>query len=379
MNLKQMMKKHYLRLVLEGVIKSTLWGLAVGFGANFLMALLSWIFSFGGIWLSIGVGAGVWLVSGVLLYFFKFKPSIDETAERMDRLGLEERMITMLELKDDKSYIATIQRKNALESIKHVTERKIRLRISRAVICFVVAAAVLGSSMTTVKGLSDSGEIPSFDEIIEDDPYANHIAVTYEADEGGYIDGETNQLVEPGGSTTPVKVVPDEANGWVFAGWDDGLGEIERYETNVTQELYFVALFEKIGEGEGGADGDGEGGKDGGQSAEGDQAEDLPADGGANADSDQNGAQGSEGDGQGSKGDSDGGQGSSDEQGEGKGDGKGQGAGGKWDDSNKFLDGKTYYGSEVDNYYQLALEIFEQTGEIPPELREFFEAYYDSI
>ena len=231
MNFKQMLKKHYLRMVLEGAIKSALWGLAIGFGANFLTALASWIFSFGGIWLAIGVGAGTWLVSGVLLYFFKFKPSIDETAQRMDRLGLEERMITMLELKDDDSYIANIQRENALESIKRVTERKIKLRISRAVICFVVAAAVLGSSMTTVKGLSDSGEIPSFEEIVEDDPYANHIAVTYEADEGGYIEGETNQLVEPGGSTTPVVVVADEANGWIFVGWDDGYSNMERYET----------------------------------------------------------------------------------------------------------------------------------------------------
>ena len=231
--------------------------------------------------------------------------------------------------------------------------------------------------MTTVKALADSGELPSFEEIVEDDPYANYIAVTYTVEEGGYIEGETDQLVEPGGSTTPVIAVADD--GWVFAGWDDGYADLERSESNVTQELYFVAIFEEIGESEGGAEGDGEGSNNGQQNAEGDQAEDLPAEGGANAESDQNGAQGSEGDGSGSKGDSDGGKGSSDEQGEGKGDGKGQGAGGKWDDSNTFLDGQTYYREWLDLYYQNALEIFEESGEIPPELREFFEAYYGSI
>ena len=30
-------------------------------------------------------------------------------------------------------------------------------------------------------------------------------------------------------------------------------------------------------------------------------------------------------------------------------------------------------------YYQYAMELFEQNGEIPPELIEFFETYYDSI
>ena len=377
MNLKQMMKKHYLRLVLEGVFKSVLVGLAIGFAANFLTALLGWVFSFGGIWLAIGVGAAAWVIGGVLVYFLKFKPTIEETAKRMDRLGLEERAITMLELQNDDSYIATIQRENARASIARIEGRKIKIRIPRVAICLAVIAAVLGSSMTTVKGLSDSGELPSFDEIVEDDPYANYIAVTYTVDEGGYIEGETDQLVEPGGSTTPVIAVAED--GWVFAGWDDGYSDLERFETNVTQGLYFVAIFEEIGESEGGAEGDGEGSNNGSQNAEGDQAEDLPAEGGANADSDQNGAQGSEGDGSGSKGDSDGGKGSSDEQGEGKGDGKGQGAGGKWDDSNTFLDGQTYYREWLELYYQNALEIFEANGEIPPELREFFEAYYDSI
>ena len=377
MNLKQMFKKHYLRLVLEAVLKSVLVGLAIGFAANFLTAFLGWVFNFGGVWLAIGVGIGAWLISGALFYFLKYRPSVATTAERMDRLGLEERMITMLELENDDSYIASVQRENAKESIATVEGRKIKLRIPRAVICLAVVAAVIGSSMTTVKGLSDTGEMPSFEEIVEDDPYANYIPVTYFIEEGGYIEGEADQLVEPGGSTTPVVVV--EEDGWVFTGWDDGNANKERYETNVTQELYFVAIFEEIIDSEGGELGDGEGNGEGGQKAEGDQAEDLPSNGGASADSDQSGAEGSEGDGSGSKGDSDGGQGSSDEQGEGKGDGKGQGAGGKWEDSNKFNDGEQFYRDFMDIYYEIALDIFAESGEIPPELLEFFEAYYDSI
>lgn len=376
MNAKQMFKKHYLRLVLEAVIKSVLLGLAIGFAANFVAALAAWIFDFGGIWFAIGVGGGCWLVSGLLAYFLKYKPSVTETAARMDRLGLEERMITMLELDGDDSYIANVQRENAINSIAGVVNRKIRLRVPRAVICFAAVAFVLGASMTTVTGLANNDVIPDFDEIVED-PYANYLSVTYAVDEGGEIEGETDQLIEPGGATTPVIAVPED--GWIFVGWDDGNSEMERFEENVTTDLYYIALFEQIGEGdEGDSEGEG-GGKEGSGSQEGDKAEDLPSNGSANVDSDQNGASGSEGDGSGSSGENEGGQGSSDEQGEGKGDGKGQGAGGKWDDQNQFIDGKTYYRDKLDEYYQMALEIFEETGEIPPELRDFFEAYYDSI
>ena len=246
MNLKQMMKKHYLRLVLEGVYKSILAGLAIGFAANFLASLAGWVFDYGDIWLAIGIGAAAGLLGGLLMYLLRFKPTLEDTAQRMDRLGLEERMITMLELKKDDSYMAKIQRENAKASIKHIADRKIKMRIPKVIVCLALIAAVLGSSMTTVKALADSGEIPSFEEIVEDDPYANYIPVTYPVDEGGYIEGETDQLVEPGGSTTPVVAVADD--GWVFAGWDDGYTGIERSEDNVTQGLYFVAIFEEIGD-----------------------------------------------------------------------------------------------------------------------------------
>ena len=318
------------------------------------------------------------LVYGVLFFFLKYKPSVAETAKRVDRLGLEERMITMLELAGDDSYIATAQRENAKASLARVEDRKIKLRISKVVACIAAASFILGASMTTITGLASNDILPDFNEVVEDDPYANYLPVTYMVEEGGWIEGEADQLVEPGGSTTPVVAMPED--GWVFEGWDDGYADTERQETNVTTELYFVAIFVQIEEGEGGEDGEAEEGNNGSQSTEGDKADDLPQGGSANAESDQNGADGSEGDGSGSKGDAEGGQGAGNEQeGEGKGEGKGQGAGGKWQDSNQFIDGNTYYRDYLEYYYQYAMSIFEENGEIPPEFREFFEAYFNSI
>lgn len=375
MNAKQLFNKHYYRLVAEGVIKSIFIGLTIGFGANFVAGFFAWMFAFGGIWFPIGIGAGAAVVSGVLFYFLKFKPDAMEVARRLDRLGLQERMVTMLELRKEDTYIAELQRENAKAHLAKASNRKIRFRFSTPVIVLVIVAALIGASMTTVVGLADGGVIPPGNEIIPDDPLENYIPITYLADEGGELEGETDQLVAPGGSTTEVVAVADD--GWMFIGWDDGNVNPDRHEENVTEEWVYIALFEQVVDGEGEGENSEENGQQGG--AEGDKAEDLPEGGSANVNSDQNGGNGDKGDGSGSKGENDGGQGSTDEEGEGKGDGQGLGAGGKWEENNQFLDGKTYYRDYLDIYYQMAQEIFEANGEIPPEYREFYETYFSGI
>lgn len=375
MNGKQLFKKHYSRLVLEGAIRSALAGVATGFAVDFAAAFVFWMLDVGGIWPAIGLGAGAAVISGLLFYFLKFRPSEVEVARRLDRLGLKERMVTMLEYKADDSYIANLQRENAKEHLDRVSGRRIRIRISRALVVMLTVAAVFAASMTTVLGLSENDIIPPGGEIIlPDDPLEDHIPVTYLADEGGEIEGETDQLVPPGGSTTPVVAVADE--GWMFVGWDDGNENPERSEDNVTVEWVFIAVFEEVFDGEGDGSEDESTGKPG--SPEGDSAEDVPGGGDANVDSEQSGP-GEKGDGSGSDGDSDGGQGSTEDEGEGKGDGQGVGAGGKWQENNQFIDGKTYYKDYLDMYYQWAQEIFENDGEIPPELREFYETYINGI
>lgn len=376
MNLKQLFKKHYYRLVAEAVIRAALIGLAVGFATNTLCATAAWFFNFGGIWFPIGVGAGVTLATGLLVYFLKYRPNIREVARRMDTLGLEERTVTMLELKDEDSYIARLQRENATEHINMVENKKIRIRFSKLAASLAIVAVVTGSTMTTVVGLAEGGEIPPGPGGDDPDPYENHFSVTYEPGEGGEIEGETDQLVAPGEDTTPVVAVAED--GWVFVRWDDGYTEPERFETAVDSDRYYTAIFENIGEG---GDGDGESaeGEGGDGSSEGDKAEDAPTGNDANVEDGEQGGQGEEGDASGSEGSSEGGKGQGEDKGEGKGEGQGAGAGGKWAEENMFLDGNTYYRDQLDMYYQYAKELFEQNGEIPPELIEFFETYFDSI
>lgn len=371
-------KKHHSRLVLEAVIKAVVCGLLAGFCANFLAALAAWLLDFGGIWFAIAVGAAVGVITGVTLYFVKFRPSMKELAERVDRLGLEERMITMLQFQNDDSLIARLQRQNAQEHLKDVEDRKLRMRLPKVLSVLAAVAIVVGSGMTTVVGLAANEIIPSGSEILQpDEEMVELLAISYMVEEGGVIEGETDQLLLPGEDALPVVAV--EEDGWVFAGWDDGVNTRERHDKAVTSGALYMALFQQIdesGDGEQSQGGEGEGG-DGGQ--EGDQAADVPGGGETNSDSQEAGP-GEKGNGNGNDSSADnGGEGESDEQGEGKGDGKGQGAGGTFSEDNYFIDGATDYTQQMDIYYQLAMQIYEATGEIPPELWEFFESYFGSI
>lgn len=374
---KNFFQKHHKRLVLEAVLKAVICGLLAGFVANFLAALAAWIFDFGGIWFAIGVGVAVGLITGVTLYFAKFRPSVQELAHRVDRLGLEERMVTMLEMQQDDSYIAKIQREDAEKHLKDVEERNLRMRLPKLVSILAAIAMVLGCGMTTVAGLAAEEIIPSGSEVLTpEELLPEPLAITYLVEGGGEIEGETDQLIQPGEDATPVVAVAED--GWVFTGWDDGVKTPERHDKNNETGALYTALFQEIGD-PGDGTGEGEEGQEGGnQNNEGDQAADVPPSGESNSDSAQSGAA-EKGSGSGSDSSANSGSGEGEEQGEGKGDGKGQGAGGKWEDSNQFYDGSTYYREHLEEYYETAQEIFEENGEIPPELREFFENYFNGI
>ena len=373
---KNLFGKHYKRLVTEGAVKSVLCGLAVGFGVNFVTALLGWFFGIG-ILLAVVTGILAAAGSGALFYFFRFRPTETDVARRIDALGLEERTVSMLEFRADTSTVARLQREDAQRHLQEVEDRKIALRIPRGIAILTAVALVMGCGMTTVAGLAASNLLPSGSDLVApEDPLADYIAVSYVVDEGGEIIGEADQLLLPGESTTPVVAVAEE--GWMFVGWDDGREDAERHEENVTEAMIFVAIFEEVGEGLDSGAGDGSDGPD--EGSEGDSAADAPSEGNNAGENGEAGEADQESGGDGSDGESDGDKRPNDQENDGGEQGEGgQGSSGKWNDSNQFLDGNTYYRDYLDMYYEMAQEIFAEDGSIPPELLEFFEKYYDSI
>lgn len=69
--------------------------------------------------------------------------------------------------------------------------------------------------------------------------------LTYEAGEGGTIQGETSQNVIIGGDAKTVTAVPNE--GYEFVKWDDGVTTAARTDKNVKADKTYTAIFQKKG------------------------------------------------------------------------------------------------------------------------------------
>jgi len=275
MEIDATMKRYKRRLVLEGILKSLVFGLLVGLGANIIVAVLSCFLTFNGLWVSIGVLVGITLVATPVFYFLKFRPTEKQVAERVDMLGLEERVITMYELRGDTSYLATLQRKDATQKVATSKER-VKVNIFNTafftplLIVLLVVAIVLSVSATTMSGLVAFGAFdgPAPEEVVPDTytiTYDVVLDVTEQVDADGnvtydngihgyiytfgsekYVEGgkdssltsaaKSYEKLLEGETTTMVVAVANE--GYVFKCWDDGYDLPYRYDVAKGDAVY---------------------------------------------------------------------------------------------------------------------------------------------
>ena len=273
MNLQQHFKEHEGKLRFEALLKALLLGIVVGTVVGFITAALSWLFAFdAGLWLSLGLLVVIGALSTWIFYEKTFKPNVLDNARRLDRLGLDERLVTMVEYQNDDSYMAAVQRRDAQTQLRKIKSQDVRIKVPLKSIIWASVCFVLCCGMLTVSSLSWLGLLPTGPEFIEslkpEEPDV-YISVMYEADEGGSIKGESDQLVLKGTDTTPVLAVAED--GYVFVEWSDGETDPYRYDTEILEELEVTAFFELSEEGDGGDEGEGEGDGDEEAPGEGEQ------------------------------------------------------------------------------------------------------------
>lgn len=334
---KNLLKKYYSRVRKEGYLKSALYGMLVGFIALVIASALFWAFGWSQVWIC----AIVWVISSAVgayaFYQFKFKINSKKVASKIDALGLEERIITMVGLEGDDSYIAVRQRQDAKEALEKIEPSVIPVKISRPFI-YKFALALVGTlACVSVAVLSSVGVIPSLKQLIEKDQIEQQnrtYSVVYEIKEGdGKILGNAEQEVEYGKDATPVAAVAGD--GWVFVRWSDNLDNAYRQDGNITRNVVIYALFETIDTGRVGELGD-----------------ELPDDAPTIEES-------------GTSNDT-----SNDEYGD--------EVNGKFEEVNQVIDGKTYYGNVYEESYKDAMEQLNGNDYSDDE-KQMGSGYFDSI
>ncbi len=316
MDSKQIFEKYYSRLAKEGIIKALICGFIVGFAVSIIPAFITYLVNYNGLWISMGIGLAAVVATAPLFYYFKFRPKTKQIAERIDRLGLDERLITMMELEKDQSYIALLQREDAKDKLKSVNGNQLKYSIFILPIVMLIVLAVFSVSMVTISALSVTPKIgweyPQPEIPGPQDNYL-YIPISYVADVGGVIIGEAEQVVIYGKDATTVVAVANI--GFEFEKWSDGLESPERTDKNIQKGFTVYAIFAELVDG-----GDGDG---------------PPV--------------------------------------------NGKNPGGEYIENNVIIDGETYYRDVYQNYYDEAMRILAEGGEIPPALREIIALYFGII
>lgn len=324
----EILKKYRKSLAKEGFIKALIWGCIIGFSAMTVLAVLFYCIGAPLVWLAPVIGIALILAGTAVLYFAKYRPTLKQVAERTDMFGLKERVITMVEMEGDTSYMAVRQREDTAVQLQKFSNRKLKLQIMLVPLIIACLLALLGISSTTVSAMSVSGAVPGIDELLPDSSEETSLVqVMYMEEDGGHIEGEPVQIVSAGGDCTEVVAVADD--GYVFDIWSDGVTTPERTDKNVVQSMTVFALFIELGDDTAGEEMDDDIDID----RDFDSEEQMPA----------------------------------------------SGAGGKYEEHNQVIDGETYYRDVYQEYYEQAMQILSAGGVVPEYIRIIIQNYFDAI
>lgn len=336
MEAKKHFEKHFSKLKSEALTYSFLAALIVGFAVGFVAAVVTWFTDLNGLWISLAALIAATAVATPIFYIKKYRPTAINSARRMDRLGLEERLVTMVEYDGDASLMAQMQRQDARKKLEELETADLRMKIAKKTLVTLIASGVCSLAMIVVTGLSAYGLLPDgwavLDTLTPDEPI-KYVSVTYEVEDGGYIEGEADQLIPVGSNTSQVVAIAED--GYEFQGWDDGHSKPVRADGKVTEDVVYIAIFMPL-------DGEPQDSDD----AQEEKPQDQPQnEGQSQQNPDPNSPPTNNG-------------------------------GGKYEEANQVIDGETYYKEVIDAYREMLKERLATEGDrMSEEERAIIEAY----
>lgn len=407
----EVFKKYYKKIGRESILKALLCGLTIGFSLMFVCIAASWLAGFkAGIYIGLGLFVAATAIATPLFYTFRFRPTTKKIAQRIDTLGLEERILTMAELENDDSFIAMKQREDAMNAMKSVSSEMLKIAVSVPLIAAVAISATLGTGMTVAAAVAPDGgkhfvdglkEKKTYDiaytvegkgwvidftkkenaaliaamkerdrqreidkangkEVTEDetlpDTFRNRLGIVYTAiDEtaqativldGANYEDTTYTFEVTEGDEFGVKLMALPQKGYVFVGWSDGVTSPYREDMEATATKTVTATFEKVTDWVNGGKGDGQ-----------DQGEE-PGD----ADSGSSGSAGGGSNGTGNPNT-----------------GNSGGEGSKASPANQIINGETYYGDVFNEAYSEMLERMKNNNSLSEAEKKAISDYLDSI
>lgn len=382
MTYSQVYKSHYSRMVRDRLIKSAIYSLFIGLAAAAIVAFVTIFTEFNGLWTAIGCGLGVAAIMTPVLYFAWFHPTEKSVAESLDRLGFDERIITMLELEGDNSVVAKLQRNDAIATVTAAAEKNGGKVASPAMPFYKKIGSLLGLNARLIIAASVIVAVSVVTLVITGLPHSrveeiflgtNSYSISYNAGEHGYLVKESGdykfdfELARVGKFTADVnentmseRIVVCAYNNidapFMFVGWSDDYVDEYNAASRSDKALMNLAVTAKY--------------------AELDVVEDLPLDG-----------LGKPGDGPNDGNNDAPPQNNDDLENTGKGGNNppqisppGNGASASETVLNsEVVDGQTNYQESFEQNYEEAMQRLSEGQEIPESLRKVISAYFEAL
>ena len=135
-------------MVFEGALRSVILGSSIAFFVGFIVFVIGSFKAENVLMLGLIIVSIVLFTTFVILYLYLYRPTMKTVAKRIDVLGFEERVITMLEFEDDDDYIAEVQRKNTNQML-HKFSLKLfdRSVLTKPLLILLLTLILMGSSI----------------------------------------------------------------------------------------------------------------------------------------------------------------------------------------------------------------------------------------
>lgn len=199
---EESLKSYNAKLKREAMIKSLILALAVGFLLSAIVSIVSFATARNILWISLVCWAVATVGLSALFYFKLYRPNVKMTAERVDEVGLEERVITMVQFKDQDNPMLKRQREDAKTALGNVSAKQVKMRFPKVlliVLAVLAAVAIFMMSYSTVLAVNAENmqeEPPVEEELSEEDQIIRELleALREEIDSAKISDELRSQL-----------------------------------------------------------------------------------------------------------------------------------------------------------------------------------------
>ena len=172
MSIKKLLRPFRNKLFLESLLRSAVNAMIVA-AIGVLITAVYYRFQrlLAPIPLAAAIGGGLFALTFAIAFLVRY-PTIKKVATRVDGLGLQERVTTMLEYQHEDSQILRLQRKDAVEHIQKTEPKQMKITVKRKhwTVCLMSICLAIVMLVLPIRVLTDD-ELPEVPEISEEEQF----------------------------------------------------------------------------------------------------------------------------------------------------------------------------------------------------------------